>query len=182
MKKIFITFLAALFGIVAVAQPRSIGGSIGWSETITYQHCVSSGNFVELNLGYHCGLLISTDYSNVTNGYIDNYYDVAQRSAGTLRLTATYNMIVLSPKWTSKGDWNIYAGPGLAIGSGFNTYKAFGFGVTGQAGLEYNFWFPLTLSADLRPTIGMMVSEGRIKYDVDGLMGFIPTISAKFRF
>ena len=179
MKKIFLLFISTFIVATALAQPRSVGGSLGWSETLTYQHGVSKGNFIELNFGYHCGLLASSDY---TNDYIDHYYDVAKRSAGTLRLTATYNMVIMSPSWTSRGDWNFYAGPGLSMGSGFNTYKAFCFGVTGQAGLEYNFWFPLTLSADLRPIIGMMVSEGRIKYDVEGLMGFTPTISAKFKF
>ena len=68
------------------------------------------------------------------------------------------------------------------MGSGFNSYKAFSIGVTGQAGLEYNFWFPLSLSVDVRPTFGIMVSESRVKYDVDGLLGFCPTISAKFLF
>ena len=183
MKKIILTFVASFIATIALAQPRTVGGSIGWSETITYQHSINSDSFIELNFGYHCGLLQSSEiYPETSNGYLDNYYDVAKRSAGTMRLTATYNMIFLSPNWTDKGDWNFYAGPGVSMGSGFNSYKAFCFGVTGQAGLEYNFWFPLTLSADLRPTIGIMVSEGRIKFDTDGLMGFSPTLSAKFRF
>ena len=183
MKKIFLIIVTSIIATMTSAQPRSVGGSLGWSETVTYQHSVNSGNFIELNFGYHCGLLQSSNmYPETSNGYLDDYYEWAKRSAGTLRMTATYNMIIMSPQWTDRGEWNFYAGPGVSMGSGFNTYKAFCFGVTGQAGLEFNFWFPLTLSADLRPTIGIMVAEGRIKYDTDGLMGFLPTISAKFRF
>ena len=188
MKRL-ILFITFVFGglLMTYAQPRSIGGSFGWSETITYQHSLSSNNFVEFYLGYHCGLIISDQYSVQTgNSYVDGYYeaitDVALRSAGTLRLSAVYNMIFMSPQWTNRGEWNLYAGPGATLGTGFNRYKAFSVGITGQVGLEYSFWFPLQLSVDLRPTFGMMVSENRIKYDVEGLMGFIPTISAKFKF
>lgn len=187
MKRIIILIALLLGAISTYAQPRSIGGSFGWSESITYQHSLSSNNFFELSLGYHCGLNISNQYSfDSGNTYVDGYYDAitdaALRAAGTLRLSATYNIIFMSPQWTSRGEWNLYAGPGATIGTGFNRYKAFSAGVTGQAGIEYTFWFPLLLSVDLKPTFGFMVSEDRIKYDVEGLMGFIPTISAKYRF
>lgn len=175
MKKLLIAVVILFCGLTSLsAQPRSIGGSFGASETVTYQHSLRNGNFMEVNFGYYCGTGAVSSY--------ESSYEYLYKSLGTLRLTATYNMVFLSPQWTSRGDWNFYAGPGVSMGSGFNSYKAFSIGVTGQAGLEYNFWFPLSLSVDVRPTFGIMVSESRVKYDVDGLLGFCPTISAKFLF
>ena len=176
MKKLLIAVVILFCGMATLsAQPRSVGVSFGAAETVTYQHSLQNGNFMEMNFGYHLGTYPVHSY-NPQSGYI--YRGIP----GTLRLTATYNMVLFSPNWTSKGDWNFYAGPGVSMGSGFNKFKAFTLGVAAQAGLEYNFWFPLTLSADLRPTFGILVSENRVKYDTDGLFGFCPTISAKFRF
>ena len=175
MKKLVIAAVILFCGLTSLsAQPRSIGGSFGTAETVTYQHSLQNGNFFEVNFGYHCGTTAMVSY--------ESSYDYLYNSLGTLRLTGTYNMVLLSPNWTSQGDWNFYAGPGVSMGSGFNKYKAFTVGVAGQAGLEYNFWFPLTLSVDVRPTFGIMVTGGSVKFDVDGLLGFCPAISAKYRF
>jgi hypothetical protein len=54
----------------------------------------------------------------------------------------------------------------------------FMFGFVGQVGLEYNFDFPLQLSADLRPVLGW--SDG--KFYGDGVLGFVPSISVRYRF
>ena len=175
MKKLVIAAVILFCGLTSLsAQPRSIGGSIGTAITAIYQHSLHNGNFIETNLGYYFGTGPVYSYDPISG------YNRTGKDA--VRLSATYNIIILSPKWTSKGDWNFYAGPGLSLGSGFNPYRAFTVGIAGQAGLEYNFWFPLTLSADLRPTFGIMVSDGRVKYDVDGLLGLCPSVSAKFRF
>ena len=66
-------------------------------------------------------------------------------------------------------------------------------GIAAQAGLEYNFEFPLQLSVDIRPYFGFHVAEGRdinseLSYSPKtgfynrGLLGFIPTLSARYRF
>ena len=176
MKKLVIAAVILFCGLTTLsAQPRSIGGSIGTAVTAIYQHSLQNGNFIEANLGYHFGT--SPVYS-----FDPQYGLVKNGNPATLRLRATYNIVILSPQWTSKGDWNFYAGPGVSFGPGFNSNNAFTVGVAGQAGLEYNFWFPLTLSADLRPTFGIVVSNGSVRYDVDGLLGFCPSISAKYRF
>jgi hypothetical protein len=66
------------------------------------------------------------------------------------------------------------------MGSAYtNDADHFLFGFLGQAGLEYQFWFPLQLSADLRPTFGICDGE----FYGDGIVyGFIPTISVRYLF
>ena len=59
--------------------------------------------------------------------------------------------------------------------------EGFMLGACVQAGLEYTFWFPLQLSVDLRPTIGGHFADRAGFYD-NGLLGFSPNISAKYRF
>lgn len=80
-------------------------------------------------------------------------------------------------------------------------YYANGFmlGVCAQVGLEYTFWFPLQLAIDLRPVFGIHVNGGYSSIDTanpevasrtpvetgfydNGLLGFVPTISARYRF
>ena len=161
MKKIIITLTVILAAMTAAkAQPRAVGISVGSYEAVTFQHMVyGTDDFFQLDLGYQVGY----------------------PAPGSMRLTATYNMILLQPKWFG-GEWNFYVGPGAQLGSGFRSLKALTFGATCQVGLEYNFDFPLMLSAEVRPTIGICLSSDRFKYDLDGLFGFIPTISAKYRF
>ena len=60
----------------------------------------------------------------------------------------------------------------------FNDANNFFFGLVGQVGLEYTFWFPLQLSADLRPTLGICDGE----FWTDGLFGFVPTLSVRYSF
>lgn len=85
-------------------------------------------------------------------------------------LAATYNWMLAQPQWTDRGDWGIYAGAGAAVGA---TLCA-----TGQIGLEYTFWFPLQLSFDLRPQIGIhLFNQTGIYYG-----GWVPTLAARYRF
>ena len=67
-------------------------------------------------------------------------------------LTGIYDFIL-----GSEGNFNFYAGPGVALGfysnketSGFNA------GIAGQLGLEYNFNAPIQLSLDWRPVINFI--------------------------
>lgn len=139
--------------------------------------------------------------------------DLGYTANGTpgVKVTGIYNFIWARPAWTAKGAWSLYAGPGVSLGYVNDEvhFKAgkevvhyldngFMIGVCGQVGLEYTFWFPLQLSIDLRPTIGMHVNGGyshtepatgiQVKYDPrvgfydNGLLGFSPTISVRYRF
>ena len=92
------------------------------------------------------------------------------------------------------GTWALYAGPGVSLGYVGDkvTYKneltkintrdhGFMFALAAQAGIEYNFDFPLQLAADIRPYIGLHVGQKAGFYD-RGLLGLIPTLSARYRF
>lgn len=157
MKKIF--FAAAImltFAFAASAQPRAIGGRLGYGLEATYQHTVNEEDFVEATLG----LFLFNE----------------------VNATATYNFMIAQPSWTTRGEWGFYAGPGASAGVGFIPDATFAtFAVAGQVGLEYTFWFPLQLSVDLRPKVGLAVNDG-VHFYTAGLYGFAPCLSVRYRF
>ena len=196
MRKSIITLIILAATVVsASAQPRAIGLRIGaCGFEADYQHNMNKTQFIEGNLGLDFGY-------NATG-------------APGIKATATYNFVWARPAWTNKGSWALYAGPGATIGyvndmavwkdkEGVEVlYSAaqngFMLGVCGQVGLEYTFWFPLQLSIDLRPSIGMHVSGGcrytepatgvqvkygpRVGFYDNGLLGLSPTLSVRYRF
>lgn len=173
MKRIIIAItLAAAFAasvFTADAKPRAVGVGFGAYQNVSLQHIIyGTDRFFQLDLGYHVGIR----QPGMT----------ATQAAGSLKLIALYNIPVYKPEWTSKGNWLVYAGPGAALSTGFNTQKAITLGVAAQVGLEYVFEFPLQLAIDLRPTFGLKVSDDNFAFDTDGLLGFIPTISARYWF
>lgn len=168
MKRFFILLAVLLFAVPAVsfAQPRAIGGRMGsLGMEASYQHSTAESQFLQLDLG----LL----YWGGVGGMF----------------TGTYNFIFANPQWTSRGEWEWYAGPGVSLG-----YQAIPHdgdirgtlrtGISGTVGLSYTFDFGLQLSADFRPIIGFGVGP-----DVDfhfwgsGLYtGFIPAVSVRYAF
>lgn len=189
MKRFLLTIIIAVTAVSAYAQPRAMGirfGATGFEAD--YQHEMKKNQFIEGNLGMDFGAL-------------------AKNSPG-IKATAVYNFIWARPAWTNEGTWAIYAGPGASIGyvydsdhqkDGLNVrpyhHGGFMLGICGQVGVEYSFWFPLQLSVDLRPTIGMHVggkgvtiAEGMIQektkvglYD-GGFLGFVPSLSVRYKF
>lgn len=146
-----------MLGIVvnAIAQPRAIGGRLGFSSggnlnlEFSYQHGIGKG-FLEVDAG----------------GF---YFSHPKLPKPTYGITASviYDWIFATPSWTSKGIWNWYAGVGgtgifrfngeyviKEDETGYIAYNTCHIGVAGQIGLSYTFWFPLQLSLDFRPTIG----------------------------
>ena len=157
MKKFLITMFAALaVTFAAQAQPRALGVTMGYNFDLSYQHQVHNADFIELNLG-------SFGFDN-------------------LDLYAGYNFMIAQPAWTNRGEWGFYAGPGLAIGTGFDHGYEFSLGFTAQVGLEYTFWFPLQLAIDIRPRFGFIVSHEDVYFHENGLFGFTPTLSVRYRF
>ena len=79
MKKIIITVILAIGFVTAVAaQPKAIGGRLGWGLDLSYEHNVGSkANFMEASLGLY--------------GFTG------------LQLGATYNFMIAQPEWTTKG-------------------------------------------------------------------------------
>lgn len=192
MKRIILTISIILSATaLAAAQPRSAGIRLGATGLdATYQHTMNANQFIEGNVGM--------DFGYNANG-----------KAG-FKATATYNFIWARPAWTDQGSWALYAGPGLSIG-GVNDMAVYKFGkerlgyldggfmiaLAAQVGLEYNFDFPLQLSLDVRPYFGLHVNDGKYYsvieqenksygstagfYD-NGLLGFVPTLSIRYRF
>lgn len=175
----------------ATAQPKAAGLRIGGTGLdVTYQYYMAKDQFVEGNLGL--------DFGYNVNGHVG------------AKATAVYNFVWARPAWTNTGSWALYAGPAVSlgfvddivpydVGGVINGYydNGFMFAVGGQVGVEYNFDFPLSLSLDLRPLFGMHINDGRFRipdtstvvryekkigfYD-NGLLGFAPSISFRYRF
>ena len=121
--------------------PRAIGGRFGWGGEVSYQHNLGK-NFVEIDLG--------------TPGW----------NALGVQATAIYDFVIAQPQWTP-GTWTWYAGPGLQAGVSFRKdFFSTVLGIAGQVGLSYKFEFPLELSVDIRPAIG-------IQFGVENNEGFV---------
>lgn len=191
MKKILaIVVLAIAVSASAFAQPKAIGGRFGYSGLeVDYQHYCGSPNFFEFNLG--------ADFIG----------------AWGFKASAIYNITFAQPNWTSRGDWAWYAGVGLSSGYVYDRgkkivvndeaggryvgYEELGTGmgfmlsIPVQVGLSYTFWFPLQLSVDIRPYLGMHIDTDHYVdgskatkagfYDW-GLWGFTPTLSVHYAF
>lgn len=162
MKRILLIMLAACLAFGAKAQVRSLGLSVGPYEAVSFQHMVyGTENVFQLDLGYHTGV----------------------PNAGWARLMGTYNIMILSPKWTDEGTWNFYAGPGAYMGASWASGKGVAFGVMGIAGLEYIFDdLPIQLSADMRTCLGTVLTKNGYVFDTDGLLSLVPTVSARYMF
>lgn len=146
MKKIIIAAALVLgFAVAASAQPRALGIRGGYGVDLSYQHSIGE-NFIEADLG------------------LGNF--------AYLNLAATYNFMIANPAWTETGKWGIYAGPGVALGIGKDLFNV---GLAGQVGLEYTFEFPLQLSLDVRPQIGLTGKEF-------GIWGWYPHLGIRYRF
>ena len=132
--------LAAFFAVIsvatAVAQPRSIGANIGYGIDVSYQHSLGTDNMIDLsvNLPAFSGIGATATYDWV-------------------------NPFGTAIPWNNKGEWNW----SLGVGAGAGVYDLFKkdvattwyVGAVGHVGVEYNFWFPLQLSVDYRPNIGV---------------------------
>ena len=162
MKKLLLIMLAACFSLGARAQVRSVGLTVGPYEAVSFQHMVYGiDNVFQLDLGFHTGVPAS----------------------GSIRMMASYNINILSPKWTDEGTWNFYAGPGVYLGGGWAPGKGLTLGVMAIVGLEYIFDdLPLQLSADMRPALGAVLLKDVSVFDKDSLLGLIPTVSARYMF
>ena len=94
---------------------------------------------------------------------------------GGFNLAGTYNWTIAKPQWTDRGDWGVYAGPGAALGLGGGLSVA----AAGQVGLEYTFWFPLQLSLDIRPQLGVAFGQNSAAFYSGGLW---PTLGVRYKF
>ena len=169
----------------SISVPRSMGFRIGVSGfDATYQHSFKRNQFLQGDFG------------------VDFGYNANGRPG--VRATAVYNFIWARPAWTNRGSWSLYAGPGLTlgyvndnlhyrIGSEVIPYNDNGFmlALAVQVGLEYNFDFPLTLAAEVRPAFGMHANGevtiagqnySKVGFYDNGMLGFVPAVSVRYKF
>ncbi len=131
-KSLLIALFALVCGTMAYAQPRAIGGNIGYSVGFSYEHGFGEKNMLDIavNVPRFDGIGASVTYD-----WIDPFNTAFP--------------------WENKGEWHWYMGVGA--GGGIYNYKSpFWYaGVAGHVGVEYDFWFPLQLSIDWRPNVGV---------------------------
>lgn len=158
MKRLILTVIVALFAMLASAQPRALGLRAGMDCQLSYEHGVSSDDFIEVDLGVE---------------FVYGY-------AVGLNAAAGYNFMIARPKWTQKGQWGFYAGPAVKMGYLWvGGYLAVG----AQVGLEYSFEFPLQISLDIRPVAGVAIEGGGCRiYGAEAILGSIPCLSLRYRF
>ncbi len=100
--------------------------------------------------------------------------DLGLNTFNALNAAATYNFSLAQ----FGNGFNVYAGPGAAVGLGFGEVSHLYVGVAGQLGIEYIFNIPLQISLDLRPQIGLRFSEG-VGF---GLWGWYPNLGIRYAF
>ncbi len=161
MKKLVLSIVMVVgFAAAVIAQPRAIGGRVGWALEASYQHGFGTSRFLEIDAGFY-------GFDGVQGAVVHDW-------------------IFASPSWTPKGTWDWYAGVGGAVG-GYGFLDIFekrpncGYvGVAGQIGLSYTFWFPLQLSADFRPTIGTWFNRDQVGFYYLGAWDF--ALSVRYAF
>ena len=156
MKRLILISFSLLIALVAAAQPRALGVRAGMEYQASYQHIVAErGDFLEIDMGYQ---LIST----------------------TVNVACAYDFMVAKPKWTQKGQWGVYVGPALKAGFAGVGYCV---SVGAQIGLEYTFGFPLQISVDTRPAVGVAVINRTASfYGGESTIGAVPCLSIRYRF
>ena len=160
MKRIFLViFITISIVLSANSQPKSLGLRLGNDCQLSYEHNVGAGaDFFEFDLG------------------MQFYYGYAVG----LNAAAAYNFMIAEPNWSEKGRWGFYAGPAAKLG-----YVCVGgyLAVGAQVGLEYEFDFPLQLSIDIRPVVGVALEGGGLSiYGADAILGALPCLSVRYRF
>ena len=134
MKKFLFVAVLAMASVMAYAQPRAIGGRLGYGAEVSYEHGLGSGNMVSLEVGVpgFAGIEAACTYD-----WIDPFGATVP--------------------WNEKGEWHWYMGVGGAVQVPFQFNVGF-IGAAGRFGIEYDFWFPLQLSLDFRPTLGVGIT------------------------
>ncbi|MBR1631263.1 MAG: hypothetical protein IJ680_05340 [Paludibacteraceae bacterium] len=128
-KVLLMTIMLVAAWVGMSAAPRAIGGRIGYGVEFSYEHGLGESNMISIDAGLP-GF----------NG---------------LHAVGTYDWIFNIKSWSGKGEWNWYPGVGAGVGIWDLGDPNFLIGVAGRIGIEYNFWFPLQLSLDYRPVIGI---------------------------
>lgn len=160
--KRFILFFAFVASVtVLYAQPRAIGGRLGAGLEFSYEHSLQSSNMLSIDAGlclFH-GAEVAVTYDWINPGGHD-----------------------FSSVWSGRGTWNWYAGVGGAAGGYWAKYSGGFLGAAGRIGVEYNFWFPLQLSIDYRPVLGVRFYDSEALFYGPGFFSGAVALGARYRF
>lgn len=167
MKKSILVVVMTLFCVgYAIAQPRAIGARLGWGVAFSYEHSLGN-NMLSLDVdvpGFDgVGAAVTYDWIN---------------PFGT------------AVPWNHRGEWNWYMGVGASGGfrwGGVTNNAAVRHsyvGAAGRIGIEYNFWVPVQLSLDWRPTLGIRMDYGANNVDFysDGLYAGSISLGIRYKF
>ena len=170
MKKYLFVALLAVASIAAYAQPRAIGANLGSNIGFSYQHSFGESNMLDVaayvpflgagSNAWGIGGIVTYDWIDPFNAPVP---------------------------WNNKGEWHWYMGVGGSGGFNFGDsnkgYNSWWYaGVAGHIGIEYDFWFPMQLSLDWRPNIGVVGAKGAgVGYNTTGLYDGI-TIGIRYKF
>ena len=135
MKKLLFVAVLAFASIMAYAQPRAIGARLGYGAEVSYEHGLGN-NMLSLEVGVpgFAGLEAAVTYD-----WIDPFGATVP--------------------WNEKGEWHWYMGVGGAAQWSWYAMNAGFVGACGRFGIEYDFWFPLQISIDWRPTLGVALAN-----------------------
>jgi hypothetical protein len=158
-KKLILIAMVVFTAGIAIAQPRAIGGRLGYNMEVSYQHELTS-SMLEVDAGlspfiYQKALIVDENGMKVPVVY---HYGRAQ--------------IVLSYDWLESitDGLFLYLGASAGVSWGYGeffdlprynrqgvltTYRRLGLPIGAQIGLEYDFSIPLNLSLDWRPMVNM---------------------------
>ncbi len=147
MKKFILVAVMAIASVAyAAAQPRAIGGNIGYGFSVSYQHNLGEKNMIDLA--------------------------VELPGFSGIGATCTYDWIDpfnTSIPWSEQGEWHWAMGVGAGLGMyGWNGTVGYA-GAVGHIGVAYDFWFPMELSIDWRPNIGAAFSRNAAIFNTGGL-------------
>ena len=172
MKKILLIAVLAVASLAAYAQPRSVGVNLGAWSSFSYQHGFGQKNMLDLAANVY--LPITSKHIGVGGHVTYDWID-------------PFNAPV---PWNNKGEWHWYMGVGGSGGFAFplesGTNGWWYAGVAGHVGIEYDFWFPLQLSLDWRPSLGVAFDEptfnknGGYGFNIPGLFGIQLGVRYKF--
>lgn len=157
-KSLIVAALIFVLGTAsAIAQPRAVGVRLGYGVEVSYQHGLGN-NMLSIDAGlpgFHgIEAAVTYDWINPFNTQIP---------------------------WNQKGEWNWSLGVGAAGGWWWNhDFGAF-VGVAGRVGVEYNFWFPLQLSVEWRPSFGPCFGDG-VGFYGGGLFAGGIAIGVRYKF
>ena len=155
MKKLsFLTIIMVATCTIAMAQPRAIGGRLGYNIGVSYQHQLGEKNMIQADV------------------------DLVAYALHGIQGTVTYNWIIPLKSW-DVANMNLLAGVGAGVGFQWwagNDVVWIGYGpekwgsgtflgAAGMIGLEWNFKFPLQLAIEYRPLVGPILHQKHDYYE-----------------